>query len=76
MYEYILSVKKPKENRITPASKHFSDKEHSVKDLPFSILEWCSLKYNTPKPEHREKGKRLWMWNIGAIHPEGINQFI
>ena len=55
MYEHILSVKKPKENRITPVSKHFTDKGHSVNDLRFSILEWCSLKYNTPNLEHRKK---------------------
>ena len=76
MYEHILSVKKPKDNRITPVSKHFTDKGHSVRDLRFSILEWCTLKYNTPKPEHRKKCERWWMWNIGAIHPIGINQFI
>ena len=76
MYEHILSVKKPKDNRITPVSKHFTDKGHSVRDLRFSILEWCTLKYNTPNPEHRKKCERWWMWNIGAIHPIGINQFI
>ena len=76
MYEHILSVKKPKENRITPVSKHFTDKGHSVNDLRFSILEWCSLKYNTLNLEHRKKCEKWWMWNIGAIHPVGINQFI
>ena len=75
-YEHILSVNKPKENRITPVSKHFTDKEHSVKDLRFSILKWCTPKYNTPKPGHRKRCERWCMWNIGAIHPIGINQFI
>ena len=68
--------KKPKENRITPVSKHFTDKGHSVNDFRFSILEWCSLKYNTPNLEHRKKCEKWWMSNIGAIHPVGINQFI
>ena len=65
---------KTKENRSTPVSKHFTNKSHSVNDLRFSILEWCSLKYNTP--EHIKKFERCWMWNIGAIHPVGIDQFI
>ena len=76
MYEHILSVKKPKESGSTPVSRHFLDKGHSVYDLRFSILEWCSLKYNTPNLEHRKKCEKWWMWNIGAIHPVGINQFI
>ena len=76
MYEHILSVKKPKESRSTPVSNHFTDKGNSVNDLRFSILEWCSLKYNTPNLEHRKKCEKWWMWNIGAIHPVGINQFI
>ena len=76
MYEHILSVKKPKESRSTPVSRHFLEKGHSVNDLRFSILEWRSLKYNTPNLEHRKKCEKWWMWNIGAIHPVGINQFI
>ena len=67
---------KPKETRITPVSKHFTEKGHSVRDMQFSLLEWCSLKYNTPKSEHRKMREKWWMWNIGAIHPIGINQFI
>ena len=46
------------------------------RDMKFSLLEWCSLKYNTPKSEHRKMREKWWMWNIGAIHPIGINQFI
>ena len=49
IYEHKLSVTKPKESRTTPVSKHFLGKGHSVKDMQFSILEWCSPKYNTPK---------------------------
>ena len=37
---------------------------------------YICCKYNTPKPEHRKKSERWWMWNIGAIHPVGINQFV
>ena len=76
IYEHKLSVSKPKETRITPVSKHFTEKGHSVRDMKFSRLEWCSLKYNTPKSEHRKMREKWWMWNIGAIHPIGINQFI
>ena len=76
IYEHKLSVSKPKETRITPVSKHFTEKGHSVREMQFSLLEWCSLKYNTPKSEHRKMREKWWMWNIGAIHPIGINQFI
>ena len=76
MYEHKLSVTKPKDSRITPVSKHFTGKGHSVRNMQFSILEWCSPKYNTPKQVHRRRCEQRWMWNIGAIYPIGINQFI
>ena len=36
IYEHKLSVSKPKETRITPVSKHFTEKGHSVRDMQFS----------------------------------------
>ena len=39
-------------------SKHFTDKGHSIYDIRFSILEWCSLKYNTSKLE-KQKLKQI-----------------
>ena len=76
IYEHKLSVTKPKNSKITPVSKHFTGKGHSVRNMQFSVLEWCSPKYNTPKQVHRRRREQWWMWNIGAIHPVGINQFI
>ena len=76
MYEHQLSVNKPKDSRTTPVSKHFTGKNHSAKDLNFSILEWCTPKYKAPSIVHRRRREQWWMWNIGAIHPIGINQFI
>ena len=76
MYEHQLSVNKPKDSRTTPVSKHFTGKNHSAKNLKFSILEWCTPKYKAPSIVHRRRREQWWMWNIGAIHPIGINQFI
>ena len=76
IYEHRLSVSKPKDSRITPVSKHFTEQGHSVKDMQFSLLEWCSLKYHEAITDHRKMREKWWMWNIGAIHPIGINQFI
>ena len=76
IYEHKLSVNKPKDSRVSPVSKHFTGKGHSAKDMQFSILEWCTPKYNTPSTTHRRRREQWWMWNIGAIHPIGINQFI
>ena len=39
--EHKLSVNKAKDSRVTPVSKHFTEKGHSAKDMWFSILEWC-----------------------------------
>ena len=76
MHEHQLSVNKPKDSRVTPVSKHFTGKNHSAKDMKFSILEWCTPKYKAPSTVHRRRHEQWWMWNIGAIHPIGINQFI
>ena len=76
MYEHRLSVNKPKDNRVTPVSKYFTGTNHSIKDMQFSILDWCTPKYNTPSTAHRRRREQWWMWNIGAVHPIGINQFI
>ena len=76
IYEHRLSVSKPKDSRITPVSKHFTEQGHSVKDMQFSLLEWCSLKYHEAITDHRKMREKWWMWNIAAIHPIGINQFI
>ena len=74
MYEHKLSVQKPKDSRITPVSKHFSGKGHSVRNMQFTILEWCTTKYNTPTQAHRRRREQWWMWNISAVHPIGTNQ--
>ena len=55
IYRQKLSVKKTKENRGTPVSKHFTDMGYCVKDLNFSFLEWYSLNYHIPKPEHEKE---------------------
>ena len=76
IYEHKLSANKQKDNRTTPVSKHFTGKGHSVRNMQFSILEWCTPKYTTPKHAHRRRHEQWWMWNIGVVHPIGINQFI
>ena len=76
IYEYNLSVQKPKDSRITPVSKHFTGKGHSVRNMQFTILEWSTPKYKNPTQAHRRRREQWWMWNIGAVHPFGINQFI
>ena len=59
MYEHRLSVSQPRENRITPVSKHSQEKGHSVKDMQFSVLGWCSLKYHKPDSNHRKTNNKL-----------------
>ena len=48
--EHKLSVTKPKDNRITPVSKHFTEKGHSLRNMQFSIIEWCCPSSNTTLP--------------------------
>ena len=55
IYEHKLSVNKLKDSRMTPVSKLFTEKGHSVKDMQYSILEWYTPKYNTPSTVHRRR---------------------
>ena len=74
IYEPRLLVSKSKDCRIIPVSKHFNETGHPLRDMQFSLLEWCSLKYNTDKSDHRKMVEKWCMCNVGAIHPIGINQ--
>ena len=40
MYEHHSSVQKFSTDKSTPVSRHFSQKDHSVKHMEFSILHW------------------------------------
>ena len=51
---------KPKECRITPVIKHFTEKGYSGRDMQFSLLERCSLKYNTAKSDHTKMREKWW----------------
>ena len=43
MYEHKASVQK--DGQITSVSHHFKSEGHSHKDMKFSVLEWCTPKF-------------------------------
>ena len=45
MYEHKASVLK--DGQITPVSRHFKIDGHSHKHMQFSVLEWCTPKFDS-----------------------------
>ena len=60
IYEDKLSVQKPKDSRITPVSKHFTGKGHSVRNVQFTILEWCAH----PSIQHSNTSSQEKAWAV------------
>ena len=60
------------DNRVTIVSKHFTGKGHSANDMHFSIMQWCSQKYNTLRLAYKSKREEWLLCYIGVIHHTGI----
>ena len=45
MYEHKASARK--DGQITPVSRHFKREGHNHKDMVFSVLEWCTSKFES-----------------------------
>ena len=43
MYEHCSSVQRFQADKATPVSRHFTQKNHSVKNMEFSILQWMGI---------------------------------
>ena len=64
MYEHQNSVQKFQPEKSTPVSRHFTQKNHSVKNMEFSIFQW-----------RRSQGL-YYIWAFPTLHPAGINMLV
>ena len=74
MYKHKFSVQK--EGQITPVSRHFKSEGHNHKDMMFSVIEWCTSRF---EPTCTSKCRRLeltWIFKLHSLFPIGINQFV
>ena len=74
MYEHKSSV--IKDGQITPASRHFKNDGHSHKHMQFSVLEWCTPKFESDSTSKRRCIELCWIFKLQSRAPIGINQFV
>ena len=76
MYEHHSSVQKFSTDKSTPVSRHFSQKDHSVKHMEFSILHWMGDPINPNTTNRRRSQELYYIWAFPTLHPAGINMFV
>ena len=76
MYEHYSSVQKFQADKVTPVSRHFTQKNHSRKHMEFSILHWMGDP-TSPNATTRHRYQEVhYIWAFPTLHPAGINMFV
>ena len=75
MYEHRHSVQKA-DTIDTPVSRHFTSDGHNHKNMQFSVLEWCTPKFEASNTSKRRRIELSWMFKLHSLAPIGINQFV
>ena len=74
MYEHKSSDQK--DGQITPVSRHFKSDGHSHKHMQFTVLEWCTPKFESSNTSRRRRIELSWIFRLHSLAPIGINQFV
>ena len=72
MYEHYNSVQKFHSEKSTPASRHFTQNNHSVRNMEFSIFHWMGIQKAQMPPLYAKAKNYI----IFGHHPTGINMFV
>ena len=75
MYEHRHSVQK-EHGKDTPVSRHFKSDGHNHKNMQFSVLEWCTPKFEASNTSKRRRIELSWIFRLHSLAPIGINQFV
>ena len=76
MYEHQNSVQKFQPEKSTPVSRHFTQKNHSVKNMEFSIFQWMGDPTSPNATSRRRSQQLYYIWAFPTLHPAGINMFV
>ena len=71
MYEHKSSVQKE-----GPVSRHFKNDGHNHKHMQFSVLEWCTPKFESESTSKRRHIELYWIFKWHSLAQIGINQFV
>ena len=74
MYEHKASVQR--DGQITPVSRHFKSEGHTHNDMKFSVLEWCTPKFEVSNTARCRRLELSWIFKLHCLAPIGINQFV
>ena len=76
MYEHQNSVQKFQPEKSTPVSRHFTQKNHSVKNMEFSIFQWMGDPTSPNATSRRRSQELYYIWAFPTLHPAGTNMFV
>ena len=74
MYEHKASAQK--DGITTPVSRHFKSEGHNHTHMIFSVLEWCTPKFDPSNTVRRRRLELSWILKLHSLTPIGINQFV
>ena len=74
MYEHKVSVQK--DGQSTPVSCQFKSDGHIHTDIKFTVLEWCTPKFDSSNTARRRRLELSWIFRLHSLAPIGINQFV
>ena len=74
MYEHKASVQK--DGQITSVSRNCKSDGHNHKDTKFSVLEWCTPKFDASNTARHRRLELSWIFKLHTLTPIGINQFV
>ena len=61
-----------KDGQVTPVSCHFKNDGHSHKHLQFTLLEWCTPKFEASNTSKRRRTELCWIFRLHSVAPIGI----
>ena len=73
MYEHKATVLK--DGQETPVSRHFKSEGHNHKHMQFTLLEWCTPKFEMCMTSKRRR-ELSWIFKLHSLASIGINQFV
>ena len=76
MYEHMRSATVEKLKDSTPVSRHFTQKNHSVKNMEFSIIHWLGTQLSPDSTKYCRDQELYYIWEIPNLSPAGINVFM
>ena len=76
MYEHYNSVQKFQSEKSTPVCRHFTQNNHSVRNMEFSIFHRMGDP-TIPNASTKYKSQELYyIWAFPTLQPTGINMFV